>query len=337
MMSKKIFPLSPGNPYYFDPDFDFLAAVKLAWQFQRNSCPIFKQFIDLFDCDLAPEDYHHLPFLPIESFKYHNIRSGDWHPERIFRSSGTTSGSRSRHMLRSLEEYQRHTINIFENRFGPLRDFVIFALLPNYLEAGDSSLVSMVEGFLKYNGQQQQGFYLHDFDRLKEAIGSTLNAGKKVLFIGVTFALLDFANSFPMDLSTNTIILETGGMKGRGEELTRTELHGFLSSQFKTKNVFSEYGMTELMSQAYADYSGKFWTPPGMKVSIREINDPLSEVRHGKTGVINVIDLANIHTCSFIATSDLGIQHPDGSFEIVGRLDQSDIRGCHLMYLESNL
>lgn len=181
--------------------------------------------------------------------------------------------------------------------------------------------------------QQSQGFYLHDFAQLQHDLLKAAGE-QRILFIGVTFALLDFATKFNTSLPDDTIILETGGMKGRGQELSRTDLHSYLATQFGTGNIYSEYGMTELMSQAYSDFNGKFVPPSSMSVSMREINDPLTESKPGKVGVVNIIDLANIDTCCFISTSDLGIKHRDGSFEIVGRLEQSDIRGCHLMYLQ---
>lgn len=327
-----IFTLRPGSTAYASARIDFDHAVGLAYTRQKNHCAIYGDFIRSFNRDFDPADWHTLPFLPIETFKYFDVMTGDWQPERVFRSSGTTSSIRSRHLVRSLAGYQRHAIHLFENRFGPLQAFRIFALLPNYLEAGDSSLVSMVAGFMDHTGQSD-GFYLHDFSQLAHDLRKASNQGSRILLIGVTFALLDFAAQFPNVLPENAIVLETGGMKGRGEELTRSDLHTFLSSKLGTGNICSEYGMTELMSQAYSDFSGKFLPPASMAISVREMNDPLSEVRPGKVGVVNIIDLANIDTCCFLATSDLGIKHENGLFEIVGRLDQSDIRGCHLLYL----
>jgi hypothetical protein len=233
-----------------------------------------------------------------------------------------------------VEDYRLHTIRIFENQFGSLKDFAIYALLPNYLAAGDSSLVNMVEGFLAHNAQSEPAFFLDNFSDLQKALTLAAGSPKKILLIGVTFALLDFSICHPISLPEGTVVIETGGMKGRGEELSRTELHQKLATQFQLPCIFSEYGMTELMSQAYSDIQGRLRLPPCMQVFIREINDPLTEVKLGKIGVINIIDLANIHTCSFIATSDLGLKHEDGTFEVVGRLDQSDVRGCHLLYVD---
>jgi hypothetical protein len=237
-------------------------------------------------------------------------------------------------LIRSVKDYRLHTIKIFESRFGPLSEFLIYALLPNYLAAGDSSLVNMVEGFLLNNDQSEPAFFLDNFSDLQKALGLAARSHKKILLIGVTFALLDFSSSHPVNLPEDTIVIETGGMKGRGQELVRSELHQRLANQLQLPSIYSEYGMTELMSQAYSDSQGRFKPAPSMRVSIREINDPLTEVRNGKTGVINIIDLANIHTCSFIATNDLGSMHDDGTFEVVGRLDQSDARGCHLLYVD---
>ncbi|MCB0664523.1 MAG: acyl transferase [Saprospiraceae bacterium] len=331
-MNEEVFALRAGSTQYQNPKFEFSRAVEQAYDFQRNSCEVYKRFLDAFDRTFDPGDWACLPFLPVTAFKDTPVRCGSWHPEVIFRSSGTSSSIRSQHWVRSVTDYQMHTIQLFEQRFGSLKDFRIFALLPNYLEAGDSSLVTMVRGFMDHT-QQSQGFYLHDFAQLQHDLLKAAGE-QRILFIGVTFALLDFATKFNTSLPDDTIILETGGMKGRGQELSRTDLHSYLATQFGTGNIYSEYGMTELMSQAYSDFNGKFVPPSSMSVSMREINDPLTESKPGKVGVVNIIDLANIDTCCFISTSDLGIKHRDGSFEIVGRLEQSDIRGCHLMYLQ---
>lgn len=330
-----IFRLNPGSTYYYEPDFNFESAKEIAFRYQFDNCPVYRQFVTkLRRTGEARCPWKARPFLPIEIFKHTQVKSGDWTCEKVFRSSGTTSSIRSQHLVQSVENYRMHTINIFENQFGSLNEFVIYALLPNYLTAGDSSLVNMIEGFLTHNDQSEPAFYLDNFSDLQKALVQSARSPKKILLIGVTFALLDFSISHQIKLPANAIVIETGGMKGRGEELSRSELHHRLSTQFQLPQIYSEYGMTELMSQAYSDTRGRFKPAPSMQVSIREINDPLTEVKTGKTGVINIIDLANIHTCSFIATSDLGLMHDDGTFEVVGRLDQCDIRGCHLLYVD---
>ncbi|MBK8503944.1 MAG: acyl transferase [Saprospiraceae bacterium] len=335
MTKVDIFRLNPGSNYYFEPGFDFEKAKEIAFRYQFDQCGVYRQFVtSLQKTDEAVHSWGVHPFLPIEVFKHLHVKSGDWSSEKVFRSSGTTSSIRSQHLVRSVEDYRLHTIKIFEDQFGSLKDFVIYALLPNYLAVGDSSLVNMVKGFLAHNDQSEPAFFLDNFSELQKALALAARSPKKILLIGVTFALLDFSISFPVDLPNDTVVIETGGMKGRGEELSRSELHQKLASQFQLPFIYSEYGMTELMSQAYSDAQGRFKPAPSMQVSIREINDPLTEVRIGKIGVINIIDLANIHTCAFIATSDLGLMHQDGTFEVVGRLDQSDVRGCHLLYLD---
>lgn len=335
LTTEDIFRLNPGSDYYFKPDFDFENAKEIAFNHQFDNCMVYRQFVTkLRKRGEAATPGNAQLFLPIEIFKNVTVRSGDWTSEKIFRSSGTTSSIRSQHLVPSVEDYRLHTIKIFEGQFGPLSEFLIYALLPNYLAAGDSSLVNMVKGFLTHNDQSEPAFFLDNFSDLQKALRLATRSSKKILLIGVTFALLDFSTSHAVNLPEDTIVIETGGMKGRGEELLRSELHERLATQLQLPYIYSEYGMTELMSQAYSDTQGRFKPAPSMRVSIREINDPLTEVRTGKIGVINIIDLANIHTCSFIATNDLGLMHEDGTFEVVGRLDQSDARGCHLLYLD---
>lgn len=323
--------LKPGSGFYFNPEFNFEEAVKATIRHQIEGCPVFEEFLSQLNWN--PEDSRAIPCLPVEAFKYHRIQTGTWHPEKIFLSSGTTGTLRSQHLVRSESSYQQHAINLFESRFGSLEDYLLLALLPNYVEAGDSSLVAMVNGFLQYKGQIEPAFYRYDFAELFNALERYAGSGRKILLMGVTFALLDFADTFSPQLPSNAVVIETGGMKGRGQEILRSDLHEFLAQRFGTKNIFSEYGMTEMMSQAYSDFNGRFRMSPSMQIMIREINDPLTEVAPGKSGIVHIIDLANIDTCSFIATGDLGVRHSDDTFEIIGRLDQSDIRGCHLLYL----
>ncbi|NND33058.1 MAG: acyl transferase [Saprospiraceae bacterium] len=325
---------APGSSTYADQDFDFETSACEVFQYQSIQCAVFHEFLNAFGWPFDdPVSLQNIPFLPVEAFKYHEVMTSSWNPEGIFRSSGTQGGMRSRHLVRSLDGYRQHTSHLFSAAFGALADFQVFALLPNYLEAGDSSLVHMVRGFMQASGQKTQHFYLHDFESLHRSLQQCGQEGKRVLLFGVTFALLDFATEFPMNLPADSIVIETGGMKGRGQELSRSDLHRFLGTQFNLSHIFSEYGMTELMSQAYSDRNGHFFPPASMRVVIKEISDPMVELPAGKVGVIHIIDLANVNTCSFIATADLGIKHDDGSFEVIGRLEQSDLRGCHLMYV----
>ncbi len=285
--------------------------MKASIRYQVDGCPVFQEFLSQLNWN--PEDSRAIPCLPVEAFKHHRIQTGTWDPEKVFLSSGTTGTLRSQHLVISETGYQKHAINIFESRFGSLDDYLILAL--------------------QHKGQIEPAFYLYNFAELSNAIEKYADSARRILLLGVTFALLDFADKFSPPLPSDAVVIETGGMKGRGQELLRSELHEFLAQRLGTKNVFSEYGMTEMMSQAYSDFHGRFRMPPSMQIMIREINDPLTEVAPGKSGIVHIIDLANIDTCSFIATGDLGVRHSDDTFEIIGRLDQSDIRGCHLLYL----
>lgn len=273
-----------------------------------------------------------IPFLPIRFFKSKHVYSGNEDHEVIFSSSGTTSSTTSKHYVASLKLYQQSYRQAFEQFYGNIKEYCILALLPSYLEREGSSLIYMVDDLIQKSGHQDSGFYLNDLSSLYEKLRQLDTAGQKTLLIGVSFALLDFVEHFPMEL-TNTVIMETGGMKGRRKELIRAELHQKLSKGFGVPTIHSEYGMTELLSQAYSKGNGIFKTPPWMKIITRDTEDPLSPQKLGKTGGLNVIDLANVYSCSFIATQDLGKTHQDGSFEILGRFDHSDIRGCNLMVL----
>lgn len=269
-----------------------------------------------------------IPFLPIQFFKYHKIKTGNFTPQKIFESSGTT-GSTSKHYIEDLDFYKKVCVKIFNSFFGKIDQSIIIGLLPSYLERNNSSLVYMVNHFVQKSNNNSSGFYLNDIERLAERLRSFSEWKNPVFLFGVTFALLEFANRFQMD-SKNLYILETGGMKGRGKELIREELHEKLKRAFNTNHIFSEYGMTELLSQAYLKKDGIFHTPPWMQVLVREIHDPFGYTKNGQTGVIKVIDLANVHSCAFIETEDLGLRVGDG-FKVIGRLDNSDLRGCNLL------
>ena len=286
------------------------------------------------------DEIEKIPFLPISFFKTDEIKTGKFNSEVIFESSGTTQTINSRHYVKDISLYIQSFTTAFENMYSHLNELCILGLLPSYFEKGDSSLVYMVDNFIKQSKHSQSGFYLYDLDKLKETLLSLERSNQKTLLIGVTYALLDFAERFPITLK-NTIIMETGGMKGRREELTRMEVHEQLKKAFGKTEIHSEYGMTELLSQAYAKKEGRFQCPPWMKVMVREEDDPLTvrssefRVRSHKpealTGAINIIDLANVYSCSFIATDDVGKLYPDKSFEVLGRMDGSDLRGCSLL------
>lgn len=270
-------------------------------------------------------------FLPISFFKTHEVISGKkTGNELVFTSSGTTGSSTSRHFVKNYKVYEESFINAFQSFYGRIEDYCILALLPSYFEQERSSLIYMVNELINRSGHEYSGFYLEQASRLKDVLIYLDRQGQKVLLIGVSFALLDLVEQYRFSLS-NTIVMETGGMKGRRKELVREELHNRLKEGFGVDAIHSEYGMTELLSQAYAKRDGRFYPPPWMKVLIRDMNDPFTFLDAGKTGGINVIDMANIHSCPFIETMDLGRVFDDGSFEVLGRFDNSDIRGCNLM------
>ena len=312
---------------------EFEAMVWEQFRFQYHHNTIYKTFCDLLD--KPPSQVGTLldiPFLPIEFFKTHRIVSSSDPPQAIFESSGTTQSSTSKHLVPDISLYEESFLKGFSLFYGPVKEYCILALLPAYLERKGSSLVYMVDEMVARSHHPDSGFYLYDLEALHQKLLELEKRGTKTLLIGVSFALLGLAEQFPMKLD-NTIIMETGGMKGRRKELIREELHGILTNAFGVPSIHSEYGMTELLSQAYSKGNGIFETPPWMKIVTRDTEDPLSLQAMGKTGGINIIDLANVYSCSFIATQDLGKTFPDGSFEVLGRFDNSDIRGCNLMVL----
>jgi hypothetical protein len=299
------------------------------WQAENNLVyKKFLQYLNISHADVA--DINDIPFLPVELFKSHKIISGDTHSDFYFESSGTTSESRSRHYIADLQLYDSAIIKCFGLFYGDVQQYCFLALLPSYLERKNASLVYMCNRLMQASGNKQSGFFLNDFKTLSNTLIQNERKEKKTILIGVSFALRDFAGQFPMQLR-NTIVIETGGMKGRRTELVRKALHEILKSAFGVNTIHSEYGMAELLSQAYAKNNGRFYAPPWMKIIIREAEDPLTILQAGRTGCINIIDLANIYSCSFIATQDLGKLNDDDSFEVMGRYDNSDIRGCNLM------
>ncbi|MBN2639398.1 MAG: acyltransferase [Bacteroidales bacterium] len=312
-------------------DEQFLKLALDIFRFQYFNNSVYRNFTDALGINPRKvDDLKKIPFLPIEFFKSHSVQTGDFKPEIIFTSSGTTGMSTSKHNVKEAIIYKESLMNGFEYFWGSPKDFVLLALLPSYLEREGSSLVYMAEELIKTTGHPSSGFYLHNYQELSLVLNSLKNSGKKVLLLGVTYALLDLAEQFPIDFP-DLMIMETGGMKGNRKEMVREELHNQLKKAFGVKEIYSEYGMTELLSQAYSKGNEGFDTPPWMKILIRDVNDPLSYVFQGQTGGINVIDLANLYSCSFIATQDLGRIHSSNIFEVLGRFDNSDVRGCNLL------
>ena len=301
------------------------------FHFQAVHNPVYRDFLGNLSVDIKSiKQLNRIPFLPIRFFKSHDIKTGGWIPEVTFTSSGTTSSTISRHPVRHLSFYLSHSQRTFEYFFGPLGDYHLLALLPSYLERHGSSLIAMIDHFIKESESIHSAFYLHDVDRLVERLDGLRRDDKRTLLWGVSFALLDLAENHRMDLS-HCFVFETGGMKGKRKEIIRHELHKVLSESFHLKNVFSEYGMTELLSQAYTKGGTRFFCPPWMRVLARDLTDPLERGLLNETGGINVIDLANCHSVAFIETEDLGRVFDDGSFEVLGRADNSDVRGCSLL------
>ena len=310
-------------------DFVQAALQTFGYQYQHNQ--VYQRFCTLLG--RTPDKVRQLtdiPFLPIEFFKSEAVYCGNERPTTVFTSSGTTGSQTSRHYVKDLAVYQQSFRQGFADFYGNIEEYTVLALLPSYLERTGSSLITMVADLIERSGSADSGFYLNEYDLLAEKLTSLDRSGRKVLLIGVSFALLDLVETHRFQLK-NTIVMETGGMKGRRKELIREELHAILCEGFGVEYIHSEYGMTELLSQAYSAGSGLYESVRWLKVLIRDTNDALSYQRPLKTGGINLIDLANIHSCSFIATQDLGRLHPDGRFEVLGRFDNADIRGCNLL------
>ena len=300
------------------------------FHFQYNRNVLYKNFVDALGIQIdSVEQLDQLPFLPIRFFKSHIIKTTEFLEDAIFESSGTTQTLNSIHYVKEMEIYRESYTKGFERYYGKIKNYCVIGLLPSYLERKNSSLIAMVDDFIKLSGHPKSGFYLYAHEKLHQVLLELEKEGQPVLLIGVTFALLDFAEEYPMSLK-HTIIMETGGMKGRRKELTRMETHDFLKQRLGVGLVHSEYGMTELLSQAYSKGNGIFEPVPWMRALVRNEDDPL-EVREKGSGIINIIDLANIFSCSFIATDDVGTVQENGAFEIAGRLDNSDIRGCSLL------
>jgi len=309
----------------------FEATALEVFQLQARENPLYREFLRL--TNRPPEEVKSLadiPFLPIRFFKTHDIQTGRWRPQLTFTSSGTTSKNTSRHLLRDLSWYERCARRGFAHFYGDPQDYCLLALLPAYLERRGSSLVYMVDFFIRQSRDPRSGFFLNNIRELLKVLQSCQKEGTPTLLLGVSFALLDLAEQWRPNLQ-GVIVMETGGMKGRRREMTREELHAQLIPAFKVAHIHSEYGMTELLSQAYSQGGGLFYPAPTMRVQTRDITDPFSVQRPGRSGALNIIDLANIDTISFIATDDLGRVYADGGFEVLGRMDGSDVRGCNLM------
>jgi len=300
------------------------------FQYQANSNAIYQRYLSLLHVE--PDkiaNVAEIPCLPISFFKKYALKTGDWESKLQFSSSGT-GGIQSVHHVRDQNAYLKNTVNGFETFFKSPSEYCFLALLPSYLEREGSSLVLMLEHFIAESDYLQSGFYLNEFDLLKEKLQECIAHKIPTILFGVPFGLLDFGEAHPMDLSDITIF-ETGGMKGRRAELTKAQLYNLLEEYFNPKAIYSEYGMTEMFSQAYSLSTGKFQSSPTMDIAIREINDPFHLLNYERLGAINIYDLANFETISFIATDDLGRKYSDGSFEVLGRMDNSDLRGCNLL------
>ena len=314
--------LKDSNNFNFDE-----LAISIYF-FQKKYNPIYKSYLDLLGkSEFKPNSFLEIPFLPINFFKKYPLKTGEWDEKMIFESSTTSLSIPSRHFVRDPDLYLWNIQKGFEQFYGSPTNYVFFGLLPSYLERANSSLIFMVNQLLTLSGVKEGGFFLNDLKSLHTQIKK---CQKRVFLIGVSFALLDFCEQYEMDLN-DAIVMETGGMKGRRKELVRDELHAVLKKRLHISNVHSEYGMTELFSQAYSQQNGLFYPTDYFKVLPRDITDPLELGNYKSNAGLNFIDLSNFDTVSFIASEDLGRVYPDGSFEVLGRLDQSDIRGCNLM------
>lgn len=301
------------------------------FKFQAANCTVYSEFIS--HLNIRPEeitDIQHIPFLPVEFFKSHLVTSVESKPEIIFTSSGTTGSIQSRHLVADKRVYEKSFRKAFDGFYGDIKNYAILALLPSYQERGGSSLIYMVDDLIGSSHHPESGYFLYNHQELKKTLNALKQRQTPTILFGVTYALLDFIENEPVDFP-QLIVVETGGMKGKRKEMIREELHEKLCNGFGVPSIHSEYGMTELLSQAYSKGAGLFHCPPWMQIIIRDTNDPLSMIGYERTGGINVIDLANIYSCSFIATQDLGKLHGINSFEVLGRFDNSDIRGCNLL------
>jgi len=323
-LKKKVFKIKSQS--------DFLESALEIFNYQYNNNSIYHHFVKSLGKDPAEiSTPYEIPFLPAEFFRNHKITTGDFRVDKIFESSGTTGVSTAKHFVYDLSLYEKSFLKTFRLFYGDPEEYLITALLPSYLEREGSSLVYMADNLIKKSNNRYSGFYKSNISDLLMTIKKAKAEKQNVFLLGVSFALLDLAENESPDLS-GVIVMETGGMKGRRKELTRSELHSILKDKLNVTTIHSEYGMTELLSQAYSRGDGIFYCPPWMKVILRDPQDPLTLFTEpARTGGINIIDLANMNSCSFISTGDLGKIQEDGGFEVLGRFDNSDIRGCNLM------
>lgn len=309
-------------------EFEQLALEVFNFQYHYNE--LYKSYVDTLNINARKiTSIRQIPFLPISFFKSHQIKTTSYDAQVVFESSGTTQTTNSRHYVKDVSLYKESFIKGFEKFYGSIGSWCILGLLPSYLERTNSSLIVMIDGLMRLSNHQQSGFYLYEHEKLNETLRHLENERQQIMLIGVTFALLDFAEKYQLQLK-HTVVMETGGMKGRRKELTRQETHAVLKNRLGVNVIHSEYGMTELLSQAYSKGEGKFECVPWMKVLVRNEDDPFDVREHG-SGIINIIDLANIYSCSFIATDDAGNVFDDDTFEVSGRVDNSDLRGCSLL------
>jgi hypothetical protein len=312
----------------------FTEAALALFRLQAEHNTVYRRYLSLLGVDpLRVDQVEEIPFLPVSFFKKHRVSVTGGPDAAVFTSSATTGAEPSRHFVPRLDIYERSFLRSFNLFYGDPADYCILALLPSYLEREGSSLVYMMDQLIRRSGHPESGFYLHDYDKLFATLQRQADAGQKTLLFGVSFALLDFSEEYVLP-DMDLLVMETGGMKGRRREPVREELHAFLRERFRVRTIHSEYGMTELLSQAYSRGDGVFRTPPWMRVLIRDPYDPFGLLPEGRTGGINIIDLANIYSCAFLETQDLGRLLPGGAFTVEGRFDHSEMRGCNLMVQE---
>ncbi len=318
---ERIYATTPGT---------FGAHALEVFALQRAHNPTYRRWLELsHQTAVEPQHWRQIPCLPISLFRGHELRTGHWTPEATFRSSGTTGDRTSEMPVRSLDGYRRHCLAAFRALVADPAEYTLLALLPGYLERGDSGLVAMVDHFVA-RSQTDSGFFLDDTEGLRAAVAKTTARGGRVLLWGVTHALLGLAEGAPLVLPKGSLIVETGGMKGRGPELTRGQLHERLDAAFGVP-IYSEYGMTELSSQAYLTAGPHFRPAPTLRVVARDLTDPATLLNPGGQGALNLVDLANVDTCAFVQSEDLGRVHADGTFDVLGRVDRSVARGCNLL------
>lgn len=325
--------ISPADIFSISSSKQFEKIALKVFRFQYDNNVVYREFCQYLNVEKHDvKSLQQIPFLPIQFFKSHDVLSSEEKIQETFTSSGTTGMTTSRHLITDVTLYEESYRKAFSEFYGNIENYAVLALLPSYLDREGSSLIYMVDDLIKLSNHPESGFYLNNYDELIQKLLELDNAGENIILIGVTYALLDLIEKQNFQLK-NVIIMETGGMKGRRKEMIREELHDLLCKGFGVNAIHSEYGMTELLSQAYSLGHGVFECPNWMQILIRDTEDALSYIENGKTGGINVIDLANINSCSFVATQDLGKKKPNNSFEVLGRFDNSDIRGCNLMVL----